>query len=64
MSKGKVKFFNGQKGFGFIQPADGNRDVFVHASGLDNCEIQEGDDVEFEVIDEERGTKAVNVRKL
>lgn len=54
--KGKVKFFNSTKGFGFIQPEDGGDDVFVHESGLVD-EIRENDTVEFET---ERGKKGIN----
>ncbi len=48
MSLGTVKFFNGQKGFGFITPDEGGKDVFVHASGVID-EINEGDKVSFDV---------------
>ena len=48
MKKGSVKFFNADKGFGFIVDEETNKDVFVHVSGL-NDEINEGDQVEFEV---------------
>ena len=64
--KGKVKWFNPQKGFGFICAEDG-KDVFVHFSGLlvDGFKtIDEGADVEFEVVDGAKGPQAVNVTKL
>jgi CspA family cold shock protein len=48
MQKGIVKFFNATKGFGFITPETGGKDIFVHSSGL-TCEIRENDKVEFEV---------------
>lgn len=60
MQKGKVKFFNFSKGFGFIQPENGGDDVFVHESGLVN-EIRENDTVEFET---ERGKKGINAVKV
>ncbi len=64
--KGTVKWFNAKKGFGFISDADG-KDVFVHFSAL-NMEgfkvLEDGDNVEFDVIDGEKGPQAANVTKL
>ena len=60
MSNGTVKFFNEAKGFGFICPDDGAKDVFVHANGL-NESITEGDKVSFEVEEGKKGLNAVNV---
>ncbi len=66
MSRGTVKWFNNQKGFGFISDAEGN-DVFVHYSGL-NMEgyktLEEGQEVEYEVIDGAKGPQATNVTTL
>ncbi len=66
MNKGTVKWFNNQKGYGFISDASGN-DVFVHYSGL-NMEgfksLEEGASVEFDVVNGEKGPQAVNVTKL
>jgi len=53
MTKGTVKWFNGQKGYGFIQPADGGQDVFVHVSAVERAGMQglnEGQEVYFEVV--------------
>lgn len=64
--KGTVKWFNAKKGFGFISDEEGN-DVFVHFSALqmDGFKVlYEGDEVEFEVIDGEKGPQAANVTKL
>ena len=64
--KGTVKWFNAKKGFGFISDEEGN-DVFVHFSDLqmDGFKVlEEGDEVEFEVIDGEKGPQAANVTKL
>ncbi|MCI8964526.1 MAG: cold shock domain-containing protein [Eubacterium sp.] len=64
--KGTVKWFNAKKGFGFISDETGN-DVFVHFSALqmDGFKVlDEGDEVEFEVIDGEKGPQAANVTKL
>jgi len=61
MSNGTVKFFNDQKGFGFIAPDDGTKDVFVHQSGL-NDKITEGDKVSYDVQEGQKGLNAVNVK--
>ena len=61
MSNGTVKFFNDGKGFGFITPDDGGKDVFVHASGLDGLDIREGDKVSYDVEEGQKGLNAVNV---
>lgn len=60
MDNGTVKFFNETKGFGFITPEDGSKDLFVHVSGL-NDEIREGDKVSYEVEEGQKGLNAVNV---
>jgi CspA family cold shock protein len=61
MTKGKVKFFNETKGFGFIQEEETNTEHFVHASGLID-QIREDDDVEFELAEGKKGLNAVNVK--
>lgn len=63
MQEGTVKFFNGTKGFGFITPADGSKDIFVHVSGLYD-EIQENDKVSYEVQNGQKGLNAVNVKRI
>ena len=63
MQEGTVKFFNAAKGFGFITPADGSKDIFVHVTGL-NDEIGENDRVSYEVQNGQKGLNAVNVRVL
>ena len=60
MGNGTVKFFNETKGFGFITPEDGSKDVFVHANGLTD-EIREGDKVSYEVEESPKGLNAINV---
>lgn len=61
MSNGTVKFFNISKGFGFITPDDGGKDVFVHANGLID-EINEGDKVSYDVEEGPKGLNAKNVK--
>ena len=58
--KGKIKFFNDSKGFGFITGEDG-KDYFVHSSGLNGTSVSEGDSVTFEVEEGNKGPKAVKV---
>ena len=61
--KGTVKFFNAGKGFGFIAAEDGN-EYFVHMSALaEGVNLNEGDEVTFDVEEGDRGPKAVNVNK-
>ena len=60
---GTVKFFNQTKGFGFIAPEDGGKDIFVHHSGL-NDEIREGDKVEYDAEEGQKGMNAVNVNRV
>lgn len=63
MQEGTVKFFNESKGFGFITPDDGGKDLFVHVSNL-LSDIRENDKVTFELKDGQRGPNAVNVRVI
>ena len=66
MNKGTVKWFNNQKGFGALSDEQGN-DVFVHYSGIQSNgfkSLEEGQEVEFEVIEGQKGPQAVNVVKL
>ena len=63
MKKGKVKFFNESKGFGFILDNDSQTDVFVHASGLID-RITDNDEVSFEVVEGKKGLNAVNVKVI
>jgi CspA family cold shock protein len=62
--KGKVKFFNVSKGFGFITGED-EKEYFVHMTGLEpGMRLDENDEVSFEVVEGERGPKAEQVKKL
>ena len=66
MAKGKVKWFNDAKGFGFLEQDNGD-DVFCHFSAITGDgfkSLQEGDDVEFEVVKGPKGLQAANVRKI
>ncbi len=63
MSKGTVKFFNDAKGFGFITEEGVDKDHFVHISGLID-EIREGDAVEFDLQEGNKGLNAVNVKVI
>lgn len=63
--KGKVKWFSSEKGYGFIQREDGE-DVFVHFSAIQEegyRALEEGQEVEFEIVEGDRGPQAANVRK-
>jgi CspA family cold shock protein len=61
MKKGKVKFFNSSKGFGFIKDDATGQDIFVHVSGLAQ-DIREGDSVTFDVTQGKKGLNAINVK--
>jgi CspA family cold shock protein len=63
MKEGKVKFFNESRGFGFIKDSESDNEYFVHVSGLvDN--IQEDDEVTFELKEGRKGLNAVNVKRV
>ncbi|OQM34422.1 transcription antiterminator/RNA stability regulator CspE [bacterium endosymbiont of Pedicinus badii] len=65
--KGQVKWFNESKGFGFITPEDGSKDVFVHFSAIQGSgfkTLSEGQNVEFEIQDGQKGPSAINVTTL
>jgi CspA family cold shock protein len=66
MTIGTVKFFNTAKGFGFISPEGGGKDVFVHATAVQAAgmrTLDEGQKIAFDVQPDARGSKAVNLRK-
>lgn len=67
MAQGTVKWFNGEKGFGFITPDDGTADVFVHFSAIQSDgyrSLEENQRVEFEVTAGQKGPQAGNVRTI
>ncbi len=64
MKKGTVKWYSEAKGYGFIEQADGGKDVFVHFSSIQSEDVKglnEGQAVEFEIVEEPRGLKAANL---
>ena len=68
MNTGTVKFYNPTKGFGFIQPADGSKDIFVHATALERAglvHLAEGQKLEFDLEQDQKGrSSAANLRLL
>lgn len=67
MTIGTVKFFNTSKGFGFISPDGGGKDVFVHATAVEAAGLRtlnEGQRVEFEIQPDARGSKAANLKAV
>ncbi|KPJ63307.1 cold-shock protein [candidate division KD3-62 bacterium DG_56] len=67
MATGKVKWFNAQKGYGFISPDEGERDVFVHYSAISAAgfkTLEEGQSVQFDLVDGQKGPQAANVQIL
>ena len=61
MKKGKVKFYNNSKGFGFICDNETGQDVFVHSTGLKQ-DVRDGDEVTYEVTQGKKGLNAINVQ--
>jgi CspA family cold shock protein len=67
MAQGTVKFFNTQKGFGFIQPTDGGKDVFVHISAVERAgmsTLSEGHKVSYDVVSERGKLAAANLQSI
>ena len=64
MATGTVKWFNPTKGFGFISQDEAGKDVFVHSNELNGVYINEGDNVEFDIVETEKGLSAKSIKKL
>ncbi|MFC9918201.1 cold-shock protein [Agromyces binzhouensis] len=67
MATGTVKWFNSEKGFGFIAPSDGSPDVFAHFSAITGNgyrSLEEGQNVEFDVVQGQKGLQAENIRAI
>ena len=65
MPKGKVKWFNKTKGYGFIEPEEGDKDVFVHISAVKNSgmeDLEEDQELEFEIVENNGKTSAENLK--
>lgn len=66
--QGKIKFFDSQKGFGFIKPDEGGEDIFVHKNNVENLGydqgFEDGEAVEFDVEETPKGLSAINVQSL
>ena len=61
MSTGKVKWFNDQKGYGFITQDDGGKDLFVHTSAIEGGTLRDDDQVQYEIGEGRKGPCAINV---
>ncbi len=68
MQYGKIKWFDGQKGFGFIQPDEGGKDIFVHRNNIENLgfdeALQDGEEVEYDIEETPKGLSATEVRRM
>ncbi|MFB9825812.1 cold-shock protein [Halobaculum halobium] len=64
MAKGKVDFFNDTGGYGFIATDDSDDDVFVHMDDIEGGDLEEGEELEFDIETAEKGPRATNVTRL
>jgi CspA family cold shock protein len=64
MANGTVAFFHDRKGYGFIETEDADEDVFVHMDDVEGPDLEEGEEVEFDIEQADKGPRATNVRRL
>ena len=64
MPTGKIKWFDSEKGYGFIEQDEGGKDLFVHHTGTDGSVLNDGQAVEFEIGEGRKGPCATNVKKI
>ena len=64
MAKGTVAFFNDTGGYGFIETDDADEDVFFHMEDIGGPDLEEGQEVEFDIVEAEKGPRASNVERL
>ncbi len=64
MAKGTVAFFNDTGGYGFIETDDADEDVFFHMEDIGGPDLEEGQELEFEIVEAEKGPRATNVERL
>ncbi len=64
MAKGTVDFFNDAGGYGFIETEDADEDVFFHMEDIGGPDLEEGDELEFDIVEAEKGPRAENVTRL
>jgi CspA family cold shock protein len=64
MATGTVEFFHDRKGYGFIETEDADEDVFFHMEDVGGPDLEEGQDVEFDIEDADQGPRAVNLQRL
>lgn len=64
MATGKIKFFNRKKGYGFIVDDESQSEIFVHITGVTEKNLQQDDLVTYDIAEDEKGKKAINVKKV
>ena len=64
MATGKVVFFNDTGGYGFIETDEADEDVFVHMDDIEGPDLEEGEELEFEIVESEKGPRAQNPRRV